>query len=209
MKKIITTAIVLGVSFGAFAANAAPTDDAMFTVTKGGEPIGSHSFKFSNAGGVLKVDAVTHTDVKVLFMRFKYDHERTEIWKGGRLQSLTSKTNDDGKAHKANMKANGTKLNIKADGKDFTLAGDSMVVTLWNKDILDKSLLYSALDGQAYKVKIEPKGSEEITIGGRKIKASVYQMNGDLVRKLWYGPDGTFLKTAFKRKGYDIEWVRN
>jgi hypothetical protein len=43
---------------------------------------------------------------------------------------------------------------------------------------------------------------------GQEMAAERYRIAGDVDRDLWYGSDGKLLKTAFERRGYPIEIVR-
>lgn len=204
---IITTAAMVGSFVFSSPAMAIPKD-MNFTITKGGKSIGTHVFKFSGNDARLRVDVETHTKVKVLFLNFTYDHKRTEVWQGVKLVSLKSKTDDDGTPHKLAIKANGLKIVGKADGKPFSKGDLALPVTFWNSSVLLKRDLFSSLDGLDYKLKWKKLADETIKVEGKMVKAKVYVMSGGLERKLWYSKDGEFLKTAFKKKGYDIEWIR-
>ena len=95
-----------------------------------------------------------------------------------------------------------------ANGKDITKNDLALPVTFWNSSVLLKKDIFSALDGSDFKVKWKVLPGETIKVKGKMVKARVYQMTGDLERKLWYSKDGEFLKTTFKKKGYDIAWIR-
>ena len=185
--------------------------DMQFTITKGGDPIGTHVFKFSGDENKLRVDVETHTKVKVLFLNFVYDHKRTEQWSGSKLVSLKSKTDDDGTPHKLAIKATKTKILGMANGKPISKNGMALPVTFWNADVLLNKNLFSALHGKDFKIKWTKLPDEEVMVEGKTVKANVYETksaSGDLDRKLWYSKDGEFLKTTFKKKGYDIAWIR-
>jgi len=206
MKRTITAALI-GLTLSASAALAAMPDKLSYVMLKEGEPVGTHEFVFTPSGDDLQVHVESHSRAEVFFMTFTYDHRRTETWKGGAFQGLTSSTDDDGTPHDVVFTRNGTGIDIKADGETKTLDGTALPVTLWNKDILKTGTLYSALDAGPLKIKITGPKREAIKINGKDMEADYYFMEGDLVRHLWYAPDGTFLKTEFKKKGFKIEWV--
>ena len=212
-KSVLTlaTAAVIGSFVFSGVAQAMPEEmpkDMNFTITKGGTPIGTHVFKFSGNINKLKVNVETHTKVKVLFLNFVYDHKRTERWSGANLVALQSKTDDDGTPHKLNIRASSTKISGIADGKPISKATMALPVTFWNSDVLLNKNLFSALDGGTFKLKWKKLPDETIKVEGKMVKANVYEMTGDLERKLWYSKKGEFLKTTFKKKGYDIAWIR-
>lgn len=209
MKTVLfcsALAFTLG-AVGNAGATEAPKD-MNFTITKGGDPIGTHTFKFLKRGERLTVNVETHTKVNVLFLKFIYDHSRSETWSGAKLVGLKSKTDDDGTPHKLNIRAKGTNIAGSADGESMSVDGLSLPVTFWNSQILLQKNLFSALDGHNYKLKWKKLPDETIKVEGKSVKAKVYEMSGDLERKLWYSADGEFLKTKFEKKGYDIEWIR-
>ncbi|MCW9003529.1 MAG: DUF6134 family protein, partial [Rhodospirillales bacterium] len=203
-KVILGATLILAAM--AWAANpaAAMPESLEYVMLKEGEPVGSHRFDFRRDGDALQVNVVSTSRAKVLFMNFTYDHERTEVWKGGRLVALTSKTDDDGTPHEVAMKAGDVGLDVVADGKAETLPADALPITLWNTAILEKNVLYSALDGKPFKVTVEALPDETITVRGAPVMARAYRMRGDFERDLWYAPDGTFLKTRFMKKGFNI-----
>ncbi len=205
-----TAATMLGAVIFSSTALAMPKD-MKFTITKGGNPVGTHVFKFSGDENKLRVDVKTHTKVKVLFLNFTYDHTRTEQWSGAKLVSLKSKTDDDGTPHKLSIKATKTKISGMANGKPISKDGLALPVTFWNADVLLNKHLFSALHGKDFKLKWKKLLDEEVMVEGKMVKAKVYEtksVSGDLDRKLWYSKDGEFLKTTFKKKGYDIAWIR-
>jgi hypothetical protein len=208
MRRLFPAAALLALLVAAAPATAASLPDALhYVMLKEGEPIGSHDFRFRRDGGDLEVEVESHSRAKVLFFNFTYDHTRTERWRDGRLLSLASVTDDDGAQHEVSMKANGNELVVIADGEQTMLPIDALPVTLWNTDILGRDHLYSAVDGHPYAVTIDGPERKTVDLGGRSVAADYYRMTGDLTRDLWYAPDGTFLKTRFRRAGFTIEWV--
>jgi hypothetical protein len=79
---------------------------------------------------------------------------------------------------------------------------------LWSEDVTTKTSLYSVIDAEPYGVEIRKVGTENVMIENRETPATHYIMSGDVQRDLWYGPDKKLLKTSFKRKGYDIDFIR-
>ena len=207
MMMRLVAAAVLGLAVTLSAAQAAMPEKLSYVMLKEGEPVGTHSFAFSQQGDALQVDVESHSKAKVFFMTFIYDHTRRETWKNGQFESLVSKTNDDGTPHEVSVSRQGGAISGTADGKAISLAADAMPVTLWNRAVLKTGTLYSALDMGPMKVKITGPKRETIQINGQDMEADYYFMEGDLVRHLWYAPDGTFLKTEFKKKGFKIEWL--
>jgi len=207
MMKRLVAAAVFGLFVTLTAAQAAMPEKLSYVMLKEGEPVGTHTFAFTQQGDALQVDAESHSKAKVFFMTFIYDHTRRETWKDGQFESLVSKTDDDGTPHEVSVSRQDDAIVGTADGTAVSLTADALPVTLWNKAVLKTGTLYSALDMGPMKVKVTGPKRETVKINGQDMEADYYFMEGDLVRHLWYAPDGTFLKTEFKKKGFKIEWV--
>jgi hypothetical protein len=183
---------------------AAPAVQA-FTVLKDGKPIGEETYTFSDApDGAMTVDVQTRTDVQVLFLKFHYSHQRTEVWQNGELTRMTAKTDDDGEPHKIALAREDGGYRVEADGAIRQEPGDVLPLTLWTPKVLERDRVLSIIDAEPYAVSVEKPGTE--TLNGRQ--AVKYEMSGGINRELWYSPEGELLKVQFVKSGYNIEYVR-
>lgn len=192
-------------------AQAAGPRTLTYQILMGDDPIGTEEVKLEQQGDRTRVTVTASTRVKVLFLNFRYDHQREEIWSGTTLQSMRAKTDDDGTPHTLELVRKGTGqgqgYTLTADGKSSDLPADALPLTLWTPEVLRRPLLLSVIDGARYNVAAQPAGSETVEAGGRRQEAKRHRIAGDVERDLWYGADGTLLKTRFKRSGYDITYV--
>ncbi|PKR59052.1 DUF6134 family protein [Thalassospira lohafexi] len=191
------------------ASSAYAGDILNFRVLKDGEPIGYEKVDITQTANGRTVEVETLTDVRVLFLQFHYDHQRTEQWHGNQLVSVKTTTNDDGThyTYQADYQADCYDVAGKGVGKRNACDG-AWPLTLWLEDVTAKSHLYSVINAEPYAVQINKVGDEKLRIENRETPATHYEMSGDVERDLWYGSDGYLLKTSFKRKGYDIDFVR-
>ena len=201
----IGLAVALAILLGGGAARADALD---FTIFKEDDPIGHDIYQIDHAGDQTVVKVTTQTDVKVLFLEYHYHHDRTEVWKGGQVQSLVSDTNDDGTKHHFDMHRDGDALVATADGAAKSIPGADVPFTLWTDAFLKAPAMLDVTDFAEMKVKVEDKGADSIKIGANTISAHHYKTSGDLNWEFWYAADGALLKTAFKRRGYPISMVR-
>ncbi|MEQ8392553.1 MAG: DUF6134 family protein [Thalassospira sp.] len=180
-----------------------------FRVLKDGEPIGYEKVEITQTANKRTVTVETLTDVRVLFLQFHYDHQRTEHWDGDALISVDTTTNDDGThyTYQANYQDGCYQLAGKGVGKRDACDG-AWPLTLWLEDVTRKANLYSVIDAEPYAVQTIKVGTENLMVENRETPAIHYVMSGDVERDLWYGTDGKLLKTSFKRKGYDIDFIR-
>lgn len=214
MSKKVRLAVLAAASSLCLAASAqaAPPGSGSldFTVTRNGSPVGRHEMLFRNEPDGLKVDIRTNVAVKVAFITaYRFEHEGHEIWQGGRLTRLWSKTNDDGTNHLLDVSAAGPALSVMADGKPTETAQVSIPASLWNEGLLTQKTLLNTLDGSRMAIGVSDLGVEPVTVKGATIPARHYAVTGDLQRELWYDADNVLVKVRFKAKdGSDIEYLR-
>jgi len=195
--------------FAGYAAHAAEPKLRTYTILMDGKPIGEEQVRIQPQGDSVKVDVTATTRVKVLFLNFRYDHERQELWRGGKLESMRARTDDDGKPHTIDMTRKGEGFALMVDGQAGELPGNALPLTLWTPEVLKRPMLLSVIDAQPYKVSAQSLGAERVEVGGRTVDAQHHRITGDIERDLWFAADGTLLKTQFKRSGYDIVYVLN
>ncbi len=189
-------------------ANAASAPRTLtYNILMGDDPIGSEEVKLEPQGDRTKVTVTATTRVKVLFINFRYDHKREELWKGSTLESMKATTDDDGTPHALELTSKSGGYTLTADGKPSDLPATALPLTLWTSEVVKRAPLFSLIDGARYTVTSKALGAETIEAGGRKIEAQHHRIEGDVERDLWYAADGTLLKTRFKRSGYDITYV--
>ena len=208
-KRTISGLITGILALSAVPSLASAQETLNFRVLKDGEPIGYEKVVITPTATGRTVTVDTLTDVRVLFLKFHYDHQRTEQWHGNKLVAVETTTNDDGTHYnwQASYEADCYQLAGKGVGKREACDG-AWPLTLWLEDITTKTDLYSVINAEPYAVKIEKVGTENVRIENRETPATHYIMSGDVQRDLWYGTDNKLLKTSFKRKGYDIDFIR-
>lgn len=203
---LMAATLLTGLPGSACAQGAARTLN--YQILMGEDPIGSEQVKIEPQGGDrTRVTVTATTRVKVLFINFRYDHKREEMWKGALLESMTATTDDDGTPHKIEMARDAGGYRLTVDGKVQQVPAGVLPLTLWTPDVLKHRELLSVIDAAPYKVAARKVGAETVEAGGKALEAAHHRIEGDVERDLWYAADGTLLKTRFKRSGYDITYV--
>lgn len=158
-----------------------------FSVFRQGEKIGTQKFEFKRSGDLLYVDVFAQVEVKVLFITaYRFEHEAREIWRGGQLVSMMSKTHDDGTDHAVAIELADDHLLVTADGQNRRFGLDAIPASFWNASILESSTAFNPLVGKIINFQVADKGVEEIKINGNIIKARHFSLSGDVARELWY-----------------------
>ncbi|AWJ89726.1 hypothetical protein Sp245p_07980 [Azospirillum baldaniorum] len=196
-----------GLLLSATAAHAAEPRTLTYRILMGDDPVGSETVRLEPQGEVTKVAVTASTRVKVLFINFRYDHKREEVWKGRTLESMSAQTDDDGTPHTIRMLRTGGGYSVTVDGKTGETGADALPLTLWTPEVLKRPTLLSVIDGKPYSVRTDLVGTETLTVGGRAVPAQHHRISGDVERDLWFDAQGTLLKTRFKRSGYDVTYI--
>lgn len=207
MLRAAGVAILVANLWFAGHAEAAESKVHTYTILMDGSPVGQEQVRVQPQGDTVTVTVTASTRVKVLFLNFRYDHERQEVWRAGKLESMSARTDDDGKPHTIDMARKGDGWSLTVDGKTSAAAGTAFPLTLWTPEVLKRPTLLSVIDAQPYTVTVQTVGTETVDLGTRKVEAQHHRIGGGIDRDLWYAADGTLLKAQFKRSGYDVVYL--
>lgn len=230
MRRLILASIIAAT--GASAAMA--TDDFpygdihSFNVYRDGQKIGSHTLVFRKDGQQRAVETSIDFTVKALGLTvYRYSHRGNEIWNGSTLQSIDTKTDDNGKQFAIRARQDGSKLAVERQGSDAAagaamndqgLKRDNAAVealpptvmpsTHWNLNQVKQSILLNTQYGTPSKVKITDLGRETIKTASGSIEATKYRYTGDITMDQWFDSRGRWVKAAFKAfDGSQIEYI--
>lgn len=210
-KFIARSALVLPFLLLSAAADAVPQGAQRFTVLRNGDEIGSHVMDFKSDGDTTQIDIHTNITVKVLMISvYHFEHEDHEIWKNGRLVSLTTRTDDDGTAHQLSVSDDAGNLNIKGDGKPWTRPAPPEAIpgSVWNQAVIKQTTILNTLDGSPMEVKVVDAGPETVKVRNGTQRAEHYILSGDLNRELWYDEKGDLVRMRFAAQDKSvIEYV--
>lgn len=213
--RMLLVVAALGLTAGMAAAlpSSLPSSDRLdFVVTRNGEAIGTHRYRFTRKGDRVKVDIQTEIDFKVLFVPlYRFRHVSQEIWDGDKLASLKSSTNDNGEPVKLEVRSvdkslavNGKKTVEKVDPK-------AVPASLWNSVLVNRNQMVGTVDGSIMETQVTRLGDDVVKVGGQSIATDHYRVTGDYQRELWYDrSDGTLVRVRFTASdGSEVEYVRS
>jgi hypothetical protein len=147
-----------------------------FRVLLDDREIGTHRFTLTERG--TERELVSEASFRVRFLGFnayRYRHKATERWREGCLNSLVSRTDDNGKSHAVEWRTPGECV---------------MSFAYWNPAVLGARQLLNAQTGEIEPVKVSALGEERIDVRGLTVPAQRYRINGrKLAIDLWYGED--------------------
>jgi len=199
-----------------------------FNVYRNGQQIGTHTLAFQNNGDQKAVTTAIDFSVKAMGMTvYRYVHRGNEVWKGSTLQSIDTKTDDNGKQFAMRGQQDAKGLTVERKGTDTafgtaandqglkreetvreTLPAGVMPSTHWNLNQVKQSILLNTQYGTPSKVKIVDLGKETIKTSSKSIQATHYRYSGDITLDQWFDDKGRWVKAAFKAfDGSEIEYI--
>lgn len=168
--------------------------DWQFRVMLDGREIGSHRYTLEPAGAGTLLRSDARFDVKFLFITaYRYDHEAVERWQGGCLQSLTSRTDSNGKRTTVTAIAGEGGLAVARPAGRELHPGCVLSFAYWDPRILEADRLLNSQTGELVPVQVIPLGQDSIPVRGTPRTASRYRISGrDLQIDVWYA-DGHWI----------------
>lgn len=185
----------------------ASPDRLAFDVVRGGETIGSHVLTFRRDGDVLAVEVAIDLEVTLAWIPvFRYSHRNTELWRGGGLERLDSRTDDDGSVHEVAVRRQGGRLLVDGDDGRLELPGDTITTSYWHPATMERRGLLDTQHGRLAETENRFAGLERIEVAGRTVEARRYEVTGDLELTAWYGRDGCWSGLAFDARGEEVRY---
>lgn len=174
---------------------AAETEVRQFNVSVDGKPSGHYTMAFTKENdGSLSIACEAHVRVKVaLITAYHYDFVGKEVWKDGRLQSLNSHCDDDGKKFTIVATAGAKGLSVKVNGREKLVRGDVYLTTaccLPDAKRRDGALpLMEADNGEEINGKFQPVGTH-------------YRLTSAVAHEVWYDAGGRMVRQEWTEDGH-------
>ena len=229
MRRLVLASILMATGAAAAGADDFPYGNIhSFTVYRNGQQIGTHTLSFQHSGDKRAVTTSIDFAVKALGMTvYRYSHRGNEVWNGSTLQSIDTKTDDNGKQFTMRAQQNGDQLAVERKAPEpaagaamndqglqrsgpvaENLPATMLPSTHWNLNQVKQSTLLNTQYGTPSKVKITDLGRETIKTASRSIEATHYRYVGDITMDQWFDNRGRWVKAAFKAfDGSEIEYI--
>lgn len=198
----VTIAGAMLAGSAAVLANVASTDPADartwdFEVFLNDKPIGYHRFLVRPEADGYTLQTEAEFEVTFLFFTaYRYRHENVERWRGGCLESIEARTDDNGQALEVTGSRGMEGFSLAGQEADGVIDADCVrTFAYWDRAALEATRLLNSQTGEYQTVELRPMGREIIEIGGQAVPAQRYALSGDgLALELWYSPEGDWLK---------------
>lgn len=191
-------------------AYAATGRDLRFLASWNGSPVGDHHVRFRMEGDRLTVRTRIEIDVTVLFFSaFRLRHHAQEVWRAGRLESVTSTTDLDGT--RLQVAGEAVEQGFRVVGKDGPFLADGQLLTsnsLWDSRIVSETRLIDVQHGSVVGLVARPLGEVQVDMPQGSMRASRYQMiTPHYAGSVFYDGDSRWIKASIEYKGETIEYA--
>jgi hypothetical protein len=198
---------------------AADTETRDFTVFIDGRNAGTYQMRITRQDDGTRV-MLGQADVHIRYLlvyNYTYQYRGTEVWKDGRLRSLNSQANDNGKTFNVQASGQADVLNLTVNGQERRLRPDVWTSTYWclpeakyrpdaqyrNKAIplLDADTGRSADDGVLQYI-----GREHMNVTGQVQDCTHYKVWGLNPTDLWYDSQERPVRQEWIEDGHRVVW---
>lgn len=174
-----------------------------YEVTRKGKRHGFQVFDFSrDEAGNLVVDV--HIEINFKFgpiTLFRYVHQNREIWHDGKVQSIVSKTDNNGDPEFANLQRQGSALVGSGTKYEGPIEDPIMPTTYFNPNFIHATRFVSTQDARVLEAEVREIGRETLVVPTGSLEATRFQLLGKLAIDIWYSDAGQWLRTEFSRGG--------
>lgn len=187
---------------GALAANGTAT--RVFDVSRGSSKAGSQKITLTRSGDTVTVDLQTRLKVSLLGIPvWRYNLDSREIWEGGVVQSISGKTNDNGKS--AFVEARRSAKGLEVKGSDFTgvVTGNVSTTSFFHTSLLNRNKWVSTQGGKPIAVAVTKKGKATLGLPGGNVVCTHYYFGGKLKIPIdaYFDGNGDLAAYMFDAKG--------
>lgn len=190
--------------------HAAVPRDLHFHALRHGSSIGEHRVTFRPDGTRLAVETRVEIAVKVLFITaFRFTHEAEEVWQSGRLVSVTSTTDDNGRRlHvSGHAVADGLRI-IGVDGPFLTSAQLLTSNALWNSRIVRETRLIDVQRGGEVGLVTTQLADEQVDTPQGPVRATCHHMiTPYYAGRVFHDRDGRWVRGLLELKGEHVEYA--
>lgn len=208
------TALGLGaaaaLAAGSGAAIAATSARRSFRILRSGKDIGRHTISLEREGDTVRAAVDVEIAVRVLgITAYRYTMKNRETWRGGRLVSIASDVNDDGRRKRVRAETVDGTLRVKSDFFDGPAPADAATTTYFTPDFLKRPTWISTDSGELYAMQVRELGAGKVrTARGEAAVTRWRARNGvDFDVELAYDARGEWASVAFDAGGERAVYV--
>ncbi len=195
-RTLIAGALALGVAPPHAALAGPPASGRLrFTVFRNGKSVGEHVVSFVVNGDSVAVTTEAAMTIKLGPVPvFKYRHHAEERWRGGRIQTLSTRTDSNGKKEAVSASRTTAGVVIEAAGSRINAPAAINPLSHWNSAILEGPL-FNPQTGKLMKLTATPRGRGQVRFanGATLAAASHWALRGETEIDDYYDEAGVWM----------------
>jgi hypothetical protein len=175
-------------------------EELRFSVTRNGDPVGSHEVRFGRDGDALTVETRFQVAINILvFEAYSYDYRSRGVWRDGMLVELDARTDDNGRVRTVDASLTGDgRLSISGDAADSVVEPGIFPTNHWNPNVVVGDRVLNTINGEIADVVIRKTADDIVETAHGPVRATRYDYSGDLETSVWYAEDGRWVRMQFK-----------
>jgi hypothetical protein len=193
---------------GGTRAVAAETEVRYYAVSVDGKRAGQSTLNIHRQDdGTVTVGGSVDIRLRIFIKTVTYTYQGTEVWKAGRLHSLQSTCNDNGKNFQVTALAQPNGLSVTVNGQERMSRADVWTTSYWQ--LHDVKLanhpvpLLDADTGKAMNGYLQHLGTAQVSVGGQAVTCTRYRMTGGPSPvDLWFDGANRLVRQEFVEDGY-------
>jgi hypothetical protein len=187
--------------------HAVESETREFAVSVDGKPAGTATMTIQKQDdGSTVVTCDTTVTVRVLIKKYVYTCQTREVWKGSRLQQLTSRCNDDGKQFEVSAQAQADGVHVRVNGREHTTKPEVWLTSYWTlPEAKLRNQVVPVLDadnGRDLQVRLQHVGAAQIAVAGQLQNVQHYRLTGTVQVDLWYDASDRLVRESFVEDGH-------
>lgn len=171
---------------------------------KVGEQLISAELTPSGLAATIEIDLV----VRILGIAvWRYNLRARELWRGGKLISLRSRTNDNGRDHFVNARRVTGGVEVQGSKYEGLVKGAPATSTYWSKAFMERPVWINAQHGRPEQISAKLAGKALLTSDIGKIECDVWQTTGKLKLKVFFDQSDECVGCQFDVKDSPVSVV--
>ena len=192
-RCLLGVGLALGAPVAAWSNIAGPRR-LVFEVWRGSHRIGRHSLDFNGDDKtfVVSINAAMAISLGPIPL-FRYSHQATETWRGGRFLALTSHTVSNGRREQVSANRTPQGLVVETLAGARTLGSDTLPFTHWNQHALQGPLFNPQTGAQVRERLVSRQEGQSVRLANAQaVPATRYAMSGEAEIVDWYDTSGVW-----------------
>jgi hypothetical protein len=186
---------------------AAESETREFVVKVDGKPAGYNNMTIQRQDdGTTIVSCESNVRVRVLIKTYVYTCKTQETWKDGRLQQLTSQSNDDGKQFQVSANAQADGVHVRVNGREHIAKPEVWVSSYWTlPDAKLRDGVIPVLDadnGRDLQGRLQFIGTAQLNVAGQTQNVQHYRFNGPTRAELYYDAAQRLVRQDWVEEGH-------